>query len=394
MSHFSHENVNFDVLKKKAFNYRWAEIPEGVIPLTAADSDFPAAPEIIEDIINYVKDGYLSYTPKLGLQEFRESIAESINRRKDEHINPEFVLPIDSAARGMYIIAQAMLAEGDEMIIFDPVDYLFKQSALSAKATPVYFPSVLDEEGYIDLSGLEALITPKTKMIGLCNPHNPLGTLYRKEDLLHILNLAEKYNLYIMNDEIWSDIVYPERDFISILSVNPELNKRVLSVYGFSKCYGVAGLRIGCIYAHDAEIFDKLVAASDVMTTAGGIASISQIAGISCLNKADYMVKNYVEHLTKNRDMVCERINAMPMLSCRRPEATFVVFIDVRETGLSSTEFTDFMMEKAKLALVPGSEQFFGKGAEGFVRLCFATSREILSEGLDRLEKGIMMLKK
>lgn len=392
MNYFCNENINFDVLSKRAYNYRWAELPEGTIPLTAADTDFPVAPEIIKEIVDYVQVGYLSYTPKLGLPEFRQSIAKALNDKKNEHIDPELVLPIDSAARGMYIIAQAVLQPGDEVIIFDPVDYLFKQSALSAKATPVLFPAKVTSEGRLDLSTLESYITPKTRMIGLCNPHNPLGTLYSKEDLELILDLSEKYNLYIMNDEIWSDIVYPPNKFLSIMSLGAERNKRTLSVYGFSKCYGVAGLRIGCVYCHDKALFDKMVEKSDVMTTAGGIASVSQIAGIACLEKAQYMVDAYVAHLAQNRDYACERINAMAMLSVRKPEATFVVFIDVRQTGLSSEQFVDFMLDKVKLALVPGTENFFGPGAEGFVRLCFATSHEVLAEGLDRLEKGISLL--
>lgn len=392
MNHFSNENIKFDVLKKRAYNYRWAELPDDMIPLTAADTDFPVAPEIVNDIIDYVKEGYLSYTPKLGLPEFRKSIADALKKYKNEDVEAEMVLPIDSAARGMYIIAQTVLNPGDEMIIFDPVDYLFKQSALSAGATPVLFPSVI-KDGHIDLSNLEKYITKKTKMIGLCNPHNPLGTLYTKEDLDLILTLAEKYDLYIMNDEIWSDIVYPEKEFLSILSLGAERNKRTLSVYGFSKCYGVAGLRIGCIYCQDKDIFDKLVEKSDVMTTAGGIASVSQIAGIACLDKAGYMVEEYRKHLTKNRDYAVERINSMDMLSCRKPDATFVIFIDVRKTGMGSEEFVEFMKEKAKLALVPGTEQFFGPGAEGFVRLCFATSFEVLEEGLNRLETGLKLIK-
>ncbi|CCQ96666.1 conserved hypothetical protein [[Clostridium] ultunense Esp] len=393
MNHFSNDMIKFDVLKKRAFNYRWAEVPEGVIPLTAADPDFPVAPEIIDDLIDYLKEGYLSYTPKLGFPKFRKSIADSLNNRKNEYVDPDLVLPIDSVARGMYIIAETVLEPGDEVIIFDPVDYLFKQSTLAAGGIPVLFPAKI-KNGYIDLSELENYITPKTKMICLCNPHNPLGTVYPKEDLDFILNLSEKYDLWIMNDEIWSDIVYPEKEFISILSLGAERNKKTLSVFGFSKSFGVAGLRIGCIYCHDKEVFDKVVENSHVMTTAGGISSLSQVAGISCLDKSYYWVDEFIKHLTKNRDYAYERINSMPNLSCRKPDATYLMFINIKETGLSSQEFVNHMEDNAKLALVPGTEEFFGPGAEGYVRLCFATSFEVLKEGLDRLEKGLKLLNK
>lgn len=391
-NHFTNDNIKLDVLKKRAFNFRWAEVEDGVIPLTAADPDFPVAPEIIQAMKHYLDGGYLSYTPKLGLPEFKESIARSLNERKQENVNPDWVLPIDSAARGMYIIAQTVLKPGDEMIIFDPVDYLFKESALAAGAVPVYFPAKL-KDGKIDLSELERYVTPKTKMIGLCNPHNPLGMLYSKEDLELILDLAARHDLWIMNDEIWSDIVYPEKKFLSILSLGGERNQKTLSVFGFSKSFGVAGLRIGCVYCQGQEIFDKIVASSQVMTTAGGISSLSQIAGIACLDQAGYWVEEFISHLTQNRDYALERLNKMPGITCHKPEATYLLYPDITGTGMGSQEFADFMMEKAKLALVPGTDKFFGPGAEGHVRICIATSREILEEGLNRFEKGLELMR-
>ena len=390
MNLFSNESINLDILKKRAFNYRWAEVPEGVIPLTAADPDFPVAPEIRQAILDYVKDGYLSYTPKLGLPEFRSSIANCLSHRKQEGVAPELVLPIDSAARGMYVIAQTVLLPGDEVIIFDPVDYLFKESALAAGAVPVYFPAKLKADGSgIDLSRLEDYITPKTKMLGFCNPHNPLGMVYSREDLEHVLEVCNRHNLWIMNDEIWSDIVFPEKPFLSLLALGAEKNRRTLSVFGFSKSFGVAGLRIGCIYTAEPEIFEKLVANSAVMTTAGGISSISQVAGIACLEQAYYWVEGFIRHLTANRDYAVERLNSMRGISVHKPQATYLLYLDISGTGMGSQEFVDWMITEAKLALVPGTEKFFGPGAEGHVRLCFATSRELLTEGLNRLEAGL-----
>ena len=201
MALFDDSNVKLDVLKKRAFNYRWAEVPEGVIPLTAADPDYPVAPEIRAAMMEYVQDGYFSYTPKLGYPEFAASISRALEERKGEKIDPSLILPIDSAARGMYIIAETVLKPGDEMIVFDPVDYLFRESCLAAGGRVILFPARL-KDGHIDLSELESYITPRTRMIGLCNPHNPYGVLYRPEDLEHIMSLCEKHDMYIMNDEI------------------------------------------------------------------------------------------------------------------------------------------------------------------------------------------------
>lgn len=368
---------------------RWAEVEDGVIPLTAADTDFMPPPEISQALTEYIQGGYFPYVPKLGMPEFKESIARSLYERKQEKIDPDLILPIDSAARGMFVIAQAMLQPGDEMLIFDPVDFLFRESALSAGAVPVCFPARI-KDGAIDLTDLENYITPKTRMIGLCNPHNPLGMTYSSHDLQIILDIAEKYDLWIMNDEIWSDIVYTDSAFTSILTL--EHTERVLSVYGFSKSFGIAGLRAGCVYCESREAFDRIVQASDVLTTAGGISSLSQVAARACVDKCYYWVDAFCGHLTENRDYALERIEQMPLIECYKPQAVFVLFPDISQTGMSAEALCSYLREEEKLALVPGGVQYFGPGSEGHVRICISTSREILKEGLDRLERGLKKL--
>ena len=393
MNNFSNENIDLGALKKKAFNYRWAEVPDGVIPLTAADPDYPSAPEIRKALSEYISDGYFSYTPKLGLDQFKESFAGYVRNRKGELIDPSMVLPVDSAARGMYIIADSVLKPGDEMIVFDPCDYLFRESCMRTGAKPVLYPVTMDPETRrMDLGRLEEYITPKTKMFGLCNPHNPFGLTYTDEDLEHIMSLCEKYDLYIMNDEIWSDIIYTDAKFNSIYTLGNERCRRVLSVFGFSKSYGLAGLRIGCIYTTDKDIFEKLVEHSDVMSTAGGATSLSQIAAIAAMDEAGYYLEDFLKQLEENRDYAVDFINRLPYLKAYRPQATYLLYVNIAETGMSGAEFSDFLIENVKLAIVPGGRKFFGDQSEGHIRICFATSRQILEEGLDRLEKGVRLL--
>ena len=393
MNSFSNDHVDLNALKKKAFNYRWAEVPEGVIPLTAADPDYPCAPEIRDAMREYISDGYFSYTPKMGLPEFRDAFVRRAERRKKEIIDPELVLPVDSAARGLYIIAESFLRPGDEMIVFDPCDYLFREACLHAGGVPVMFPVGMDpQKREMDISDLERYITPKTRMIGLCNPHNPYGLTYTAKQLEQIMSLCEKYDLYIMNDEIWSDIIYSDASFRSIYSLGNERCRRVLSVFGFSKSFGLAGLRIGCIYATDRGNFERLVDRSAVMSTAGGAASLSQVAAIAAMNEADYYLEDFLKQLEENRDHAVERINRMPFLEAYRPQGTYLLYVDIEETGMSGAQFSDFLLKNVKLAIVPGGRQFFGERSEGHIRICFATSREILDEGLDRLEDGLALL--
>mgnify|MGYP002797554784 FL=1 len=394
MAGFTNSEVKLDVLKQRAYNMRWAEQEEGVIPLTAADPDFPAPKAIDEALIDYIQGGYFSYTPKRGFPEFKESLVRALKQRKNEDIDPDLVLPIDSAARGMHVIAQTILKPGDEALVFDPVDFLFKTSMEAAGAKVNLFPMKFREDGTIDFDDIEKYITPKTKMLGLCNPHNPLGKVYPIKDLEYLLDLSEKYGFYIMNDEIWSDIVYSDAKFNSICSLGKERNKRTLSVFGFSKSFGIAGLRVGCVYCQDKEIFEKIVEASLVETTIGGVSSLSQVAGIACLDKCYDWLDGFVEHLQGNRDYAWERLNKMPGVSCVKPQATFVMFPDVSQIPMSAEDLVEYLKKEEKVAIVPGGKQFFGPGSEGHVRICLATSREILKEGLDRVERGICKLMK
>ena len=385
MKGFTNENIKFDVLRQRAYNMRWAEQDADVIPLTAADHDFPCAPEVVQALQDYIKEGYFTYTPHRGFPSFKQAIAKAMKERKNEDVNPDFVLPIDSAARGMKVIADAVLQPGDEVIVFDPVDFLFRTSMESAGAKVILFPTNLQSD-CVSLEGLEDYITPKTKMLGFCNPHNPMGMLYKKEDLDYLLRLSEKYGFYIMNDEIWSDMIYPECEFTSLLHFGAERNARTLTVYGFSKTFGLAGLRIGCVYTMNQEMYDRVVKASLVDTTIGGIDALSQIAGEAALKYGFPRVDAFRAQIAENRDYALARIKKMPGIKCHKPQATFVLFPDITGTGWDPVDLIDVLKEKYRVALVPGGARFFGPGSEGHIRICLSTSHEVLEEGLNRLE--------
>lgn len=393
MGHFDDDNVNLDVLRRRAYNYRWAEVPQGVIPLTSADPDFPVAPQIRDAMAAYIADGYFPYVPPLGLSEFRRAFCQAVHERKGEKIDPSLVLPLDSAARAMQVVARSFLRPGDEMLVFDPCDFLFRTACESAGATPVPVPVPMDPATRrMDLGALEAAVTPHTRMLGLCNPHNPYGLTYTPDDLERIMAICERHDLLILNDEIWSDIIYPDARFASIYSLGNRRCDRVVSVFGFSKSFGLAGLRIGCAYTTNPTLFSSVVDYSDVLSTMGGATSISQVAATAALTSAYGWVDDFLHHLMRNRDHAVDAINAIPGLSAYRPQATYLLYVDVSGTGLGGEELCDFLVRDARLALIPGGHRFFGDGSEGHVRLCFATSRKIVDEGLDRLRRGIAHL--
>lgn len=388
MKNFSDKAVRMDLLKERAFNLRWATLPKGVIALTAADPDFPIAPSIRTAIQDYTEGGVFSYGPAEGLPSFRKTVARIFEQRRGVKSHSDQILPCNSAAYAMFLVAKYCLQPGDEAIIFDPVDFLFKKSVESAGAKAIYCP-VDRATGAFDQKQLKKLITKKTKMIGVCNPHNPLGRVLRKQELECIGALAIEHDLWIMSDEIWSDIVYSPSTYFSMASLSKQIAKRTFTVYGFSKSFGLAGLRIGFLHSPSAKINARILDLSEMKTTAYGATTISQIAAQAAWESAWPYFDEFLLHLKQNRDYAVTRLNAIDGVQCHSPEGTYLLFPNIEAYGKSSEKMANYLLKKGKVAVVPGAAQWFGPGAEGHIRICFATSKGILKEGLDRIEQAL-----
>ena len=388
---FQQHSIDLDILKKRAFNLRWATVPEGVIPLTAADPDFRSAPEIAEAIIRFTKDRYLSYGPTAGLPEFKESVAAYFSVKRNIPALPEFIFPVDSAAFGIYLTCKAFLTTGDEAIIFDPVDFLFRYAteAVGGVAVPFAIPP---GPAPVDFEKLKGLITSRTKIICLCNPLNPTGKVFTKEELLILGEIACTYNLIILSDEIWSDIIYTPFTYTSIASLNEQIRNQTVTVTGYSKSYGLAGLRIGAVMASNKAHYDRLFEVSLHNSTIHGANVLSQVAATTALNECGYWLDDFVSHLQRMRDLCVRELNATQGFHCISPEGCYVAFTDITGTGKSSAEIHQILLEQAKVAVVPGAKQWFGEGAEGFIRMSFATSEEILGDALYRIKNTINSL--
>ncbi|MEK9942794.1 MAG: pyridoxal phosphate-dependent aminotransferase [Gammaproteobacteria bacterium] len=391
MNTFDNGQVRLDILRRRAFNYRWATLPEDVIPLTAADPDFPVAEAIREAIVTYVSEGNLCYGPAQGLPEFRDACAAFIETERSIPSHPDLILASDAAASAMRLVSRFALQPGQEAIIFDPVDFLFRASVEAAGGVPIAY-SMDNEENSFDADRLAELVNENTRMICLCNPHNPLGQVATPRMLEAIGEIAVRHNLWIMSDEVWSDIVYPPNRHHSIASISPEIAARTFSIYGFSKSYGIAGLRVGFISAPDTDTMKALTALSRASDTMWGASTVSQIAAVAALTRAGDWLRAFLQHLQGLRDLAVTRLNSMPGVYCDSPQATFVLFPDVSSFGIRSEDIAKHLLETARVAVVPGSSEFFGPGAEGHIRLAFPTSEKILNEGLDRIQMGLSHL--
>lgn len=380
---FTDESVNMPLLRRWSHNLRWAEVPEGVIPLTAADPDFPCAPVIREALARYVADGQFSYGPAAGLRSFREALSKFYQERRKMSVHPDHVLPTDSAAFGIDLVCRTVLAPGDEVIIFDPVDFLFRHCTERNGGVAVSFPT---PQGFtLDAESLQRLITPRTRMLCLCNPLNPTGKVFRADELQVIARIAADNNLMILSDEIWSDIIFAPHVYTSIASLDQEIARRTFTVTGFSKSYGLAALRIGAVVCPDATWYERILESSRHTFTVHGVNTAGQVAAQAALENGGQWLEDFLKHLTRMRDITVNGLNAVPGFSCVSPEGCYLAFADIRNTGMSSEAVHRLLLEQAKVSVVPGLPKWFGQGADGYIRISFATSEAILREALDRI---------
>ncbi len=388
MSLFGDDQIRFDLLRKYSIN-QWGRYPKDIIPLTAADPDFRAAEEIRRSIANMAIEGVFSYGGDGGNPSFLESCARHVTNRKKVETSPDEVFATGGVAQGMMLTCKSLLELGDEVILFDPVDFLFGKSIDAAGGKRV-LSKVSWETLEFDLEGLKELVTPKTRMLCICNPHNPYGRVLRKDELRAMVDLAVDHDLWIMSDEIWSDIVYDGREHIATSRIDGARD-RTLSLYGFSKTFALAGQQLGFIVAHNTELMKKL------RTAAPGyfypVNNISQVAGSAALDDAWHWAEGFVSHLQGVRDYVYERLSEVPNVDVNKPEGTYVIFPKIN--GMTSVEATDYLLKEAKIAVVPGHGEpfsYFGPGGEGHIRIVYSTSMGIMEEAMDRIETALSKL--
>lgn len=388
---FQSKHLELSILRKQSYNLRWAEQPADVIPLTAADLDLPVAEPIVRAIQDAASKNCFNYGPAAGLPTFKQALSNYYFTRRQLSLHPDLFLPVDSAAYGIYLTCKTLLNPGEEAIIFDPVDFLFRHSIESVGAKAVTF-STPTEQSNIDFQLLKPLINARTKMICLCNPLNPTGKVFTRKELMQLAEIARQYQLYILSDEVWSDIVFEPNVFTSIASIDDEISQLTVTVTGFSKSFGLAGLRVGSVFTANKNLFQKLLENSGHLSTIHGVNVLAQIAATAALNECQGWQKDFLKHLEKMRDIAIHKLNEMTGVHCLVPQGCFVAFANIKDTGLSSERMHQYLLQRARVAVVPGLKEWFGSGAEGHIRISFATSEEILSEALSRIHQSISRL--
>jgi aminotransferase len=350
-----------------------------VISLGVGEPDFCAPWHIREAAIHSLEKGQTTYTSNLGLLDLRKSIAKYVQKKFHVAYNPiSEVLVTVGVSEALDLAFRALLNPGEEVIYHEPCYVSYNPSIYMAYGTPVVVETKGEDDFALRASDVEKAITPKTKIIMLNFPTNPTGGVQPLKELQGIADLAIKHDLIVITDEIYSELLYDDREHHSIAAL-PGMKERTILMHGFSKAFAMTGFRLG--YAcSPPELTEAMMKIHQYSMLCAPITA--QIAAIEALEHGAGPMEQMRKAYWHRRNLVVSKMNAAG-LNTFQPGGAFYAFPEIRSTGMTSREFATKLLEEEKVAVVPGTA--FGKAGEGFVRTCYATDEKNLAIALDRI---------
>lgn len=358
---------------------------EKVCGFGAGEPDFDTPEHIKEAAAKALKEGKTKYAPNDGIMELRVAIAEKLASENKLSYKPEQVLVSNGAKHSLYNIFMALCNDGDEVIIPSPYWLSYPEMVRMAGGKPVFVRGHEANGLKILPDQLEAAITPRTKALILNSPSNPTGMVYTRKELLALAETAVRHGLYIVSDEIYERMVYDGVEAVSVGSLSPEIFKRTITVNGFSKPYAMTGWRLG-YYAGPMEIVKAGSALQSHSTSAPN--TFAQYGAVAALRGSQDCVRKMVEAFDQRRQYLHKRLVSIPGITCVKPAGAFYVFPNVASFGIQSIRFAELLLEKEKMAVVPG----LPFGADENIRLSYACAMSNIEEGMLRLERFVATL--
>ncbi len=351
-----------------------------VVHLEIGEPDFDTPAHIREAAKQALDEGYTHYGPSAGLPELRAAIAEYAGRLRGVTFRDEQVVVTPGGKPVMAFAIMALVEEGDEVIYPNPGFPIYESMIeyMGGRAVPLRLRE--SREFRLDAEELASLVNPRTKLIIINTPQNPTGAVLTREDLRLVADTALKHNVWVLADEIYSEILY-EGQFESI-SQFPEIHHRLIILDGFSKTYAMTGWRVG-YGIMPKEMADKL--ARIQTNTNSCTATFSQRACLKALSGPREPVEKMVAEFKRRRDFIVESLNSIPGFRCVRPHGAFYAFPNIEATGLDCKVLADRLLEEQGVACLAGT--CFGKYGDGFLRFSYANSVENIKKALDRVRQ-------
>jgi aminotransferase len=365
-----------------------AKAMKDVVDFTLGDPDVKPHQAIKDAACDAIQKGRTRYSQNAGLLELRETISDYYVRTEGYYYNPKTEVMVSvGAMEGLYLAFLAILNEGDEVIIPAPYYVNYVQMVQMCHAIPVIVDKPTDEPLSFNVDDIEKAITAKTKVIIINTPSNPSGKLIPDHKIRAIADLAKKYDLTVISDEVYKRLIYGNTVFKSIVGIEG-MRERTVLVNSLSKEFCMTGYRLGYVLAPE----ELIAAMTKLQENVAACAPLpSQHAGIEALSGKEDYSKNMVDVFTERRNILYEGLNKLPLIKCHLPEATFYMMVDISQTGMKSIEFAHTLLEKAHVAVVPAIA--YGKSCDNYIRIAFTIDNEYIQEGIRRIATFINGLK-
>jgi aspartate aminotransferase len=362
-----------------------------IVGFGAGEPDFDTPEYIKQAAVDAIRAGFTKYTPVGGIEDLKDAVIAKLFRDNGLSYSRPEILVSCGAKHSLYNLAQVLFGDGDEVIIPAPYWVSYPDLVVLAGGTPVILPTGEKDGFKLRPEALRKAVTEKTRALILNSPSNPTGAAYTEEDLKALAEVVLETGILVISDDIYEKILYDGRTFSNIVSADPRLKDQAVVVNGVSKAYAMTGWRIG--YAAGPR--EVIAAATDLQSqNTSNPTSIAQKASVAALNGDPAVVKAMAAEFQKRRDVIVAGLNAIPGISCRLPEGAFYVFPNVSglfgrpwrgKTLNGSTDVTEFLLEEANVAVVPGG----AFGDDRYIRLSYATSMKNIEEGLRRIAGAV-----
>ena len=354
-----------------------------ILSFSAGEPDFDT-PQIIKDAaIKAINDGFTKYTAVDGIPELRQVIVDKLKRENNLTYKPNDIIVNVGAKHSLFNLFQAVLEEGDEVIIPSPYWVTYPELTIYSGGTVVEVVTTEENNLKMTPQQLRDAITPKTKMLILTSPSNPTGSVYTKAELEGLAEVLKGTNILVASDEMYEKLVYGV-EFTSVASISEDMYNRTLTINGLSKSVAMTGWRFGYIASPIKEITEAMKNLQSQSTS--NINSITQKAAIIGLNgSADADIEKMRVEFEKRRDIAVDLINDIKGLSVLKPDGAFYLFVNHTEIEMDSMKFAGDLLEKTGVAIVPG----IGFGMEGYFRFSFATDEASIRDGIARIKEFV-----
>jgi len=358
-----------------------------VIGFGAGEPDFDTPEHIKEAAKRAIDEGFTKYTPPAGIPELRKAIVEKLKDENGIDYDVSQIVITDGAKQALFSLMLSVIEEGDEVIIPAPYWVTYPEQVKFAGGKPVFVETKEENEFSLTLEDIEPAVTERTKLLILCTPNNPTGSVIDREELERIGRFCAERGILIASDECYEKLTYDGFNHTSIASISEEIKSITVTINALSKPFSMTGWRVGYA-AGPEEIISSMIKINS--QSISNVNSIAQKAAVTALTGSQDFLREWLKAFDERRRYMVEKLNEIPVVKCLLPKGAFYSFPNVKEliekSGLKDDfQLADYLLEKAKIAAVPGS----AFGMAGYLRLSYATSMEKIAEGLKRFKEAV-----